>query len=454
MKQIIDSLPEVQSVRPLASHAAAALLRISGRTINNILQRVQDNGWVPRDVQPHAAQNEAADFSRDGQRDRKQILRALVREAIHSSAHGRPDDSYLQAAARLRLCGVDTGDKFVSRPFLRLCEFLCAKLIEICDAESLSQKLPAIGVLPPISIAFDGVSVGDSMYARAESFQMLVLSCVSSHTGFLGCHFISCPSSGLAHDGKSQSRLVLHALENHAAKLSKASLQSRGVCIIGGDGGTVQGGVNQRHSSTSAGNYLAAELCPNSEEGQWAEWEAFHRSEAAFRHALATSEFGKELYAVARAMAQNFGFGVGRVLLRSVSSLAESDVPGEQSTPACDVGGTRKGIAMQRVASNVLANFRKYALGLHARLHRKKQGHGSATQTKLLSLGRRLLSVDFIVFCCAFADLMNHQRLFTLAVQSDTGAPWTLWEQFQQKQRAGRDDIEHLVCNYSGLGFD
>ena len=67
MKQIIDSLPEVQSVRPLASHAAAALLRISGRTINNILQRVQDNGWVPRDVQPPAAQNEAVDFSRDGQ---------------------------------------------------------------------------------------------------------------------------------------------------------------------------------------------------------------------------------------------------------------------------------------------------------------------------------------------------------------------------------------------------
>ena len=149
------------------------------------------------------------------------------------------------------------------------------------------------------------------------------------------------------------------------------------------------------------------------------------------RRAISSSEFTKELYAVARAISQNFGFGARRALLRSVSSLAESEVPGEKSTPACDVGGTRKGIAMQRVASNILANFRKYALGLHARLHRKKRGHGAGTQTSLMSLGRRLLSADFITFCCAFADLMGHQKPFTLSVQSEGGAPWTRWEHDQ-----------------------
>ncbi|CAE7181894.1 unnamed protein product [Symbiodinium microadriaticum] len=449
VNQIITTLPPIRAVRPLISHAAAALLRISGNTINNIVQSVQSNAWAPRDVVPHGRQVECEEevqpSTRPGQRNKEEILKVLVREALHSSAHGLADDSFLQAVARLTLCGVDTGDKFCSRPFLRLCEFLGAKLLELCDAETMAEKLPGIGVVPPVSIAFDSVSVGDSMYARAETFQILVLSCISPHTGVLGAHFLSCPSSGLAHDGKSQCRLVLHALEQHAARLTKASLQSRIVCMIGGDGGSVRGGVDQRHSSTSAGNYVAAELCPDSEEGQWAEWEGFHRSEAAFRRAIATSEFTKEVYAVARAMSQNFGFGAGRVLLRSVSSLAESQVPGEQSTPACDVGGTRRGIAMQRVASNTLANFRKYALGLHARLHRRKQGRGAGTQTSLVSLGRRLLSPDFVTYCCTFADLMGHQKPFTLSVQSEGGAPWTRWEHYQQKQQASRNDVQNFA---------
>ena len=439
--EIIAKLPGIPSVRPLVSHAAAALLRVSGKTINSILHTLQANDWIPQDVQAREPQVE---HSQCHKRDKERILKILVREALHASSHGLPDDSFLQAAARLRMCHVDLGDKYVSRPFLRLCEYLCAKLIEICDAETLSQKLPGLGVLSPVSISFDGVSVGDSMYARSESLVVVVLSSVSPYTGLLGAHFMSCPSAGIAHDGKAQCRIVLRALEMHASKLSKASLSSRVVCMIGGDGGTVCGGVDQRHSSSAAGNHVAAEFCPDSLDGQWAEWEAFHRSEAAFRRALATSEFGKEMYAVAKAMAQNFGFGVGRVLLRSVSTLAECQVPGEQSTPACDVGGTRKGISMQRVAANILTNFRKYALGLHARLHRRRQGHGSGTLTRLVDLGRRLLSVDFITFCCIFADLMGHQQPFTLSVQSETGAPWTLWEQYRSKQQASRDDVEYL----------
>lgn len=82
-----------------------------------------------------------------------------------------------------------------------------------------------------------------------------------------------------------------------------------------------------------------------------------------------------------------------------------------------DMGGTRKGEAMCRIARNIIKNFRKYAVGLHAKVSRKRAGHGTAFVGDLLSLGRRLLSADFITFVVVFSDVMEKQRLFTLQVQ-------------------------------------
>ena len=95
---------------------------------------------------------------------------------------------------------------------------------------------------------------------------------------------------------------------------------------------------------------------------------------------------------------------------------------GEHSTPAADVGGTRKGESLLKVASNLLANYSKYAVALHARLERKRMGHGNASLTELIALGRRLQTVDFVTFTCILADLLERQRVFTLTVQKETFA--------------------------------
>lgn len=68
------------------------------------------------------------------------------------------------------------------------------------------------------------------------------------------------------------------------------------------------------------------------------------------------------------------------------------------------MGGTRKGEAMCRIAANIIQNFRKYSVGLHAKVSRRRSGHGSATLGSLIALGRRLLSVDFVLFLCLFKD--------------------------------------------------
>ena len=62
------------------------------------------------------------------------------------------------------------------------------------------------------------------------------------------------------------------------------------------------------------------------------------------------------------------------------------------------MGGTRKGEAVTRIAENILRNYRKYAVGLHAKLARKREGHGSSSVGSLISLGRRLLSLDFVLY--------------------------------------------------------
>ena len=113
--------------------------------------------------------------------------------------------------------------------------------------------------------------------------------------------------------------------------------------------------------------------------------------------------------------------------------------------PSQDMGGTRKGEAMCRIARNIIKNFRKYAVGLHAKVSRKRAGHGSASVGDLLSLGRRLLSADFITFVVVFNDVMEKQRLFTLQVQKQSELPWLAEKSFHQKQRQIDDDLLFLA---------
>ena len=74
------------------------------------------------------------------------------------------------------------------------------------------------------------------------------------------------------------------------------------------------------------------------------------------------------------------GSAVGGFLLRAVSEFL-GDEFGEQTPAAANMGGTRKGESLTLVANNVLRNFQRYAVGLHARLARRKAGHGAGSQS-------------------------------------------------------------------------
>ena len=229
------------------------------------------------------------------------------------------------------------------------------------------------------------------------------------------------------------------ALAMHPGKFDVKAIRARGLAMVGGDGQIAPGGTQCRHSSSQACNKLHRKVYPT-HACEHAEWEPFHRSETAFRAAVERCEMAQEMFAVGRAMSQQFGFGAGKVLLRAVAFEL-----GENSGAACQVGGTRKGEALTRVAASVLHNFRTFAVGLHAKLKERRRGVGSGSQKALLVLGRRLLAVDFVTFTLGFSDTMRaRQKPWTMLVQRAGELPWTIFQAHLKRQEAIHADLLSL----------
>ena len=209
--------PHTAEARLLAAKVASQLLRLSANTIRAVGQKVRAAGWAPYAVTDRT-QASAACASPAGERDKKTVMQTLVREALHNVAMARPDDCYVASLARLQQhYDVDIGDKYSSPEFLKLAEFMGAKLLEFWQAEALVSKLPGLKTASPLAVAFDTVSIGESMFARSETFQIIVVSTLSADTGRLQPYFLACPSAGMDHDGASQATSILETMGQHAA---------------------------------------------------------------------------------------------------------------------------------------------------------------------------------------------------------------------------------------------
>ena len=192
-------------------------------------------------------------------RDARSALTSLVREAVSTVGNARADGDFLEAIARLQKHGVDvarrqwqvltnifqvqtyaviTGSTNLGPCFSsRWTEHLGARCLEQQQASDLLVRLDGLGVRSPCALAFDSVTIANSMFARQETLQIITMSCLSAATGRLQNHFVASPSIGLSHDGVSQAKSVLEALARHEAHFTVESLRRRVVTVIGGDGG-------------------------------------------------------------------------------------------------------------------------------------------------------------------------------------------------------------------------
>ena len=199
LRSICNSLPPISTTaKVLAARATAHILRLSANTIRGCVRRVSQNRWTTYDVAGTEAELRTAVSSVSAQkREAPQvILERLVREAVHNIARSRTDEEFVLSVAKLQKHGLDCGDKFVSKEFLQTVEFVGAKFLQVLQMEQLCKRLPGVGTLAPIAVAFDGVSVGDTFFSRSETFEVIMMSSISPVTGMLTEHFVSSPSVG------------------------------------------------------------------------------------------------------------------------------------------------------------------------------------------------------------------------------------------------------------------
>eukprot|EP00438_Fugacium_kawagutii_P025340 Skav236502 [mRNA] locus=scaffold78:178232:178871:- [translate_table: standard] len=96
-------------------------------------------------------------------------MKLLIRKALANSSRARSDEDYASVTARVD--GIEIGQKYTRRSFVRLVVFAGTQIREFLDAEQMNAAVPGLGTLSPMSVTFDSVSVGDSAYAHHETFQ-------------------------------------------------------------------------------------------------------------------------------------------------------------------------------------------------------------------------------------------------------------------------------------------
>ena len=156
---------------------------------------------------------------------------------------------------------------------------LAAECCRELDGSDLSALIPALGIPPDLSLIWDGVSIGGTMWSRGETMCIIGVGfCESS--GHIQHRLLATPSENLQKTGLAQVDLVLGSLRSHPAKLSQAVLRSR-LSVIGGDGAVCIGGAEHWHQSTSAAEKLWSAVVSDAPDTPCTEWDLFHRMDAA-----------------------------------------------------------------------------------------------------------------------------------------------------------------------------
>ena len=187
LQALLSKLPSMcaSTLKSRVYRAAAALVRVPETTIRTVFAAVKRIGWNL--IAPTAPASSAEDVkaAEDARQKNVFILKMLVREALSASVSGRSDEEFLRTRMRLQLHGLEIGQKYHSREFVKLTEHLGASLIRMLDAADFHEVLRGHGLQPHFGIAFDIGSLGKSMFSKHESLIAVAINFVSPATGEL-----------------------------------------------------------------------------------------------------------------------------------------------------------------------------------------------------------------------------------------------------------------------------
>jgi hypothetical protein len=152
--------------------------------------------------------------------------------------------------------GVNIGDKYHTKHFIKEAEFLAARCVQHYDACDLRQKLGGLGIPSSMAILLDGIPVGGiSLYGRHGNVTVICVSSVSPHTHRLHSRLVGWCVQKSGHGGAETAAAVLDTLCKEPLALTRSDLRSCLSCV-GGDGAVVRGGADRTLPGTQAGEIL------------------------------------------------------------------------------------------------------------------------------------------------------------------------------------------------------
>jgi hypothetical protein len=262
-----------------------------------------------------------------------------------------------------------------------------------------------------------------------------------------------------------ESEAVVGALRMAPLSMSSRNLQS-GLSVVGGDGAVVRGGTGRLLPGTSAAELtwtMAHPELANVDDGTpradgtplaalddrmkvriadpsrlWysTEWDKLHREDKRITRAIAACPAASDLFDLGRLMDTFFGFGDGRLLLRTAASVTDTSI---RSGAMPNV--TRKGVSLTREPGHLLDNLPAYAVAMRGKVALKRENRGQHNLTVLIEAGRRLTAVDTVAFATLFKDVLEKAVApWTAVVQSSSVEPWVLSRR-----------VEHQTATLKGL---
>ena len=364
-------------------------------------------------------------------------MMVLLREILGNAVRGGYDTQYLRACARYALAGLRIGTRYQSRQFAVSVEHMAMRAVSALTSMEVDELLPALGIPSDFACVFDGVPLGGHMFTPNETLLPIGLVFVSARTGRMRDRLVAAPSIGASKSGAFQRDLVISSLAGLPRPLLLERLRA-GMALVGGDGAVVHGGPAMRHNTSGAANLIWRFLFPDVTL-EAVDWDLFHRAGVAGKHAQRQVPFAKEVIDVSRVISQLFRVSGGRVLLRGVA--ATLGLPLRQVAEG--TGGRGTGY-LPRITQTLLDNFPLYHEGLRARL---EQTHGPDRQGSqklhhLVSVGRRLTSVDFVAFLLLFHDILKIRlEPLMLIVQEVDAEPLTVTNSVSKALGQFRTDL-------------
>ena len=316
-------------------------------------------------------------------------LGSMVRQCLANAVRGRPQSDFASDVARLKLAGVEVGEKFLNRHFVTAVEHVGSSVIASSAGIFQRRPLPSLGIPSDVELFFDPGTIG-RVFRSVRSTVVIIgitLSAPDVDGGTVSL-FVDAPAESVDGRGDQKLKELLWALaQSPAARMGEGELRSR-LSITTTDGAYASGEASLHNPSP-----LLTQLWARLRRPDVIGWDAFHRFNIAGKRALAANPFATAFFTLLQDLEAVFGHGQGRLLDRQVAAFC-----GTRFHVGKTPGGTREFVYLSGTPMRFLQKFPTYYRSIELRRQHAESGRTGKPVDWWVDLGRRLASGSMVAF--------------------------------------------------------